>query len=381
VWPLYAGTLINRFGGFVVFFLVLYLRARGYSTSAAGGALSAYGVGSLVAAAAGGLLADRVGRRNAIALSMFGSAVAMLALWRASSLAAVIALASVAGLFAELYRPAAGALLTDLLAPEQRVVGFAVYRFAINLGTAIGPAVGGLVARHGFGPLFVGDAATSLACGAITLAWLPHGVRTSRRDERRGEASRAILRDRAFLVFCASTLLGALVYMQAEATLPLAVVDGGHSRAFYGLLMSFNGLLVIAIELPLVTVTQRFAPRWPMVLGSLLVGLGFALTGVSGAAVALAVSVVVWTAGEMVFSPVASAYVAALAPPTLRGRYTATWGLMFALGAVLGPAAGTALYAWHPRALWLACLVVGVVSALLLVRARARPVELEPLPA
>jgi MFS family permease len=102
---------------------------------------------------------------------------------------------------------------------------------------------------------------------------------------------------------------------------------------------------------------------------------------VSGAAVAVAVSVVVWTAGEMVFSPVASAYVAALAPPTLRGRYTATWGLMFALGAVLGPAAGTALYAWHPRALWLACLVVGVVSALLLVRARARPVELEPLPA
>src|SRR5581483_6577219 len=65
-WVLFAGTFVNRFGG-----LVLSLRQRGYSAAEAGLALSAYGAGSLAASAAGGHLADRIGRRNAIALSMF----------------------------------------------------------------------------------------------------------------------------------------------------------------------------------------------------------------------------------------------------------------------------------------------------------------------
>lgn len=42
-WVLFAGTFINRFGGFVVPFLTLYLTGQGYSTDAAGLAVGAYG--------------------------------------------------------------------------------------------------------------------------------------------------------------------------------------------------------------------------------------------------------------------------------------------------------------------------------------------------
>lgn len=373
VWPLFAGTLINRFGGFVLFFLVLYVRSRGYTVAAAGGAVSAYGAGAFAAAAVGGTLADRYGRRNAIVVSMLGSAAAMLALWRVTPLPAIVILAAVAGLFAELYRPAASALLTDLVAEEHRVVGFAVYRFAINLGTALGPAVAGLLARHSFGLLFVGDAATSLACAVIALR-LPHGMRVRRTEERRGEATRTIVRDVPFLLFCAATAVGAIVYMQMTSTLPLAVVDAGHGRAFYGLLISLNGVLVILFELPLVGFTRKLPARAPMAAGLLLAGIGFALTGASGAAGVLALSVVVWTSGEIVFSPVAQAYAAELSPPTLRGRYAAAVGLMYAVAAVAGPLLGTAVYGWEPRVLWLGCLVAGVASALLIAGARPRRV-------
>src|SRR6478609_10514228 len=87
VWFLFAGSFVNRFGSFVLPFLVLYLTRRGYTPAEAGVAISAYGVGSLGAAAVGGHLADRVGRRETIAASMFSSAAVMVALSQARGLA------------------------------------------------------------------------------------------------------------------------------------------------------------------------------------------------------------------------------------------------------------------------------------------------------
>src|ERR1700693_3927355 len=79
-WILFGGTFVNRFGTFVVPFLVLYLTRIGYSVGQAGAAIGVYGGGLLVASTLGGHLADRIGRRNTIAVSMFGSALAMLTL-------------------------------------------------------------------------------------------------------------------------------------------------------------------------------------------------------------------------------------------------------------------------------------------------------------
>ena len=92
-WVLFAGTFINRFGGFVVPFLTLYLTSQGYSLTAAGLAVSAYGAGNLFASLVGGHLADRLGRRETIVLSMFCAAAAMLLLSQAHALPVIVALA------------------------------------------------------------------------------------------------------------------------------------------------------------------------------------------------------------------------------------------------------------------------------------------------
>src|SRR5437762_11922043 len=83
-WVLFGGTFINRFGSFVLAFLVFYLTSRGYSAASAGLALSAYGVVSMAAALAGGQLAHTLGRRNPLALSMFPSAATMRARYDAT---------------------------------------------------------------------------------------------------------------------------------------------------------------------------------------------------------------------------------------------------------------------------------------------------------
>src|SRR5688572_20781535 len=147
VWILFGGTFINRFGTFVMPFLAIYMTREGFTPAQAGLAVSCYGGGHIFASMIGGHLADRIGRRHTIALSMFCSAGAMLALSQARSLHAILILSFVVGLVGEIYRPAAAALLGDLVLPHQRIAAFGMYRFAINLGFAVGPATAGFLAN------------------------------------------------------------------------------------------------------------------------------------------------------------------------------------------------------------------------------------------
>lgn len=375
-WILFAGSFINRFGSFVTVFLVLYLVDSGFSVAEAGLAASAYGAGSLASAAVGGYLADRFGRRGTIAVSMFGAAAAAILLSQARALGSVILLTAVFGLLSELYRPASSALLADVVPEGRRLTAFAGYRLAINAGYAFGPAVAGYLAHRSFFYLFLGEALTSVVFGVVALAALPEGTRSRRSEERRGESVRSIAADRRFLFFLLATVLAAFVYMQSAATLPLHVRDSGLGTTTYGWLISLNGLLIVTLEFPLIGITRRFAAPPVVATGVVLTGIGFALTGTADTAVLLALTVVIWTLGEMIAAPVGSAYVADLAPPHMRGRYQGAFNLTFAIGFVLAPALGTRLYDRSPGALWLVCGLLGIVSGAMILGSRrlgARP--------
>ena len=371
-WALFAGTFINRFGSFVVPFLILYLIREGYSAAAAGTVVGAYGLGSLAASAFGGFLADRLGRRATIALSMFSAAAVLLVLSQARHLALITALTGLAGLTAEMYRPASGALLADLLPPAQRVTAFALYRLAINAGFAFGPAAAGLLADRSFFWLFLGDALTSAVFGVIALVALPEGPRSPAAAEQRGESVRTILADRGFLRFLAASVAIAFVYFQSTSTFALHVRESGLSNAAYGALVSLNGLIIVFLELPLTGVTQRLPQRPVIAAGMLLIGVGFGLTALAHTFPLLAATVLIWTLGEIVGAPVASAYVANIAPAHLRGRYQGAWGMTWGLAFVLGPVLGTRLFSWSPTGFWAICAGLGAVAAVLVLAGRER---------
>jgi MFS family permease len=370
-WVLFAGTFVNRFGTFVMPLLAIYLTHRGFSIARAGMAIGAYGAGHLCASMLGGHLADHFGRRNTIALSMFASAAAMLALSQARSYPAILLLAVFAGMAAELYRPASHALIADLVPAEQRVVAFSLYRLAVNLGFAAGPATAGFLADRSFFYVFAGDALTSCGYGVIALLLLPSvaGTPAAKNDE----GLRFALRDRAFLLFLAATACLTLVDFQTTSTFALHVKALGYPTSTYGLLLSVNGLLIVAFELAITAYVRRFRPQPVIATGYFLSCLGFALTGFAHTVPQLAATVVVWTLGEMVSSPMAGAYVAELAPERYRGRYMGLLMLSWSFGMLAGPPLGTLAYARDPNLLWSACGVLAVTSSILaMVRVRGR---------
>lgn len=378
VWVLYAGTFINRFGAFVVPFLALYLVDRGFSAAQAGFAVSAYGLGHLFASIIGGHLADTIGRRKTILISMVTSAAAMMAFSQAERYPVILALAFVTGLATEVYRPASSALLTDMVDAAHRVTAFVGYRIAINAGFAFGPAVAGWLAESSYFWLFVGNASTSLIFGVITFCALPAGLRLSAAQKIGWRESIEVIgRDTRFMRVLAASFLAGLIFFQMSSTLGLEIKESGHSAKVFGAVLALNGVLIVLFELPLTTWVRRFSPLKLMAVGFLLCGLGFGLHICGGAIAVFVVAMTVFTIGEMLSLPVGSAYVAELAPVELRGRYMGANGLTWALALIIGPSAGTVLFTWNPNALWIASVLCGVAAAVILLRGRGRG-ELTP---
>jgi MFS family permease len=193
---------------------------------------------------------------------------------------------------------------------------------------------------------------------------LPQGQHADAGEEHASDGGyREVLKDRIFLRFLLPTFVVGFVIVQSFTTLPLHVEAAGLSPAFFGLLISLNGLIIILVELPLVSVTRkRSAPR-VMATGMLLTAAGFGLTAFAHTPASLAAVVVVWTFGEMIHAPMSAAYVANLAPPNLRGRYSGMYSLIWGSGFIFAPVIGGVLYSLSPGLLWGTCAAIAVAGA------------------
>jgi MFS family permease len=330
-------------------------------------------VGEVLAGFLGGDLADRLGRRITIIGSMLLSSASLLALSQVQRYDLIVGTAFVVGVASEMYRPASTALVADLVPEGQRVTSFAVMRLASNLGFAGGSALAAFLASRSFQLIFAADAGSSALFALLAVLTLPA-------DRPRGEAGtprrlpgyRSMLGDRPFMFVVVAAILITFVYYQLALGLPLRVREVGLSPADFGLLLTFNGALIVLLELPLSSVTMRHDPRKVLALGFLLVGVGFALVGWATTMPMFLGAVAIWSLGEMLGAPVSYAYVADVAPPEMRGRYQGVFGLAWGSGAITGPAIAGALLPGRGAFFWPLLAVLGLVAACLALLSRSR---------
>jgi MFS family permease len=293
-----------------------------------------------------------------------------------------------AGFSAGTYPPASGALLADVVPEPLRLRAYSALRVAMNAGFACGASTAGFLAKYSFFWLFAGDALTTAVYGVIALLALPHGIRAAKENAPWKEALAHIGGNRPFHAAFLSALLTAMVFSQFGSTYSAFVVslrlslDIGSlhlaDETLYGVLLGWNGVLVMICELPLTSLTQRFRPRWVMAIGYILIGAGFSLNGGAHSVLWLFAAMTIFTAGEMISMPVSSAYIAQIAPEQMRGRYMGALGMTWSLSSVLGPQLGFRLFALQPQMLWLTCGLLGASSAVVLLlmgRERREPVS------
>jgi MFS family permease len=388
-WYLWANILINRIGSFVVLLMALYLtQVRGLSATFAGLVIGLWGAGSAVGTLLGGVLADRWGRKRTMLTGLYGGAAVLLLLGLARGGATIAVTIMVLGMVGESARPAASAMMVDIVGERDRLRAFSLQYWAINVGFSVAALTAGLVAGISFTLVFALDAATTVAAATLVALRVHEPTRRSVRPAAHRVAGtgtaetgapagfRTVLTDRVFLGFVGLNLLVALVFMQHISMLPITMVRDGLSARTFGSVIALNGVLIVVGQL-FVPRLLRLVPRsWALASAALVMGIGFGLTAFAHTAWFYAVTVLVWTIGEMLNAPSSSASLAELSPADLRGRYQGVFGVSWSIASFLAPILGGAVLEHLGRTvLWMGVFGLGVLIAglnLLAAPSRAR---------
>jgi MFS family permease len=363
---LLAGVFVNQLGAFVQAFLVLYLAHRGFSQSEALFGMGAYGAGAVVGLVFGGAMSDRLGPRRTIMVSMTASAILPVTVTLVSEYAVIVAVVAVAGAMAQLYRPAAAAILAELVPGPRQTMAFALNRLAINLGASAGPLLAGvLINQDRWDLLFWLDGISAALYVLIALFFLPRVTPGAGRAllADRGRYW-SVFADRRYVAFLVAVLGNAVVYIQIFAVLPLTMKDRGFADHDYGIILAFGAAVIISCELVVTRFTQRWPSRVAASTGLVLLGGGLACYGLPSHAFALFfIGCAVSTVGQIIGGPAIFAYPAKVAPAGLKGRYLGAFFGMFGLGQALGPVIAAPVYHLLGSGIWFLSGLLGLLSA------------------
>ena len=120
-----------------------------------------------------------------------------------------------------------------------------------------------------------------------------------------------------------------------------------------------------ALSAAISSTTMGVASNYPFCLAA-----GMGLNALGASLPLLVVSMIIFTAGEMVALPVANSYIAGLAPDEMRGRYQGISSISWSCATMTGPALGIALWQFSPALLWMATLIASATAAILMLASR-----------
>lgn len=377
-WYLWIGVFVNRLGGFLLTFLAIYLRTGAkLSVEKIGLVMSLFGAGSFLAGPLGGTISDRIGRKKTMLMSLGTAVLTILNLGSAHSFLHICSAAFLAGLCMDMVRPAVNAAVADIIEPKDRTRAFGLLYWSINLGFAGSAILAGVLAKYDLWLLFAGDAASTFLYGLLILFLVPEtNPRFAQRPDSATESGEAAstsaarpdffapYRNRSFLVFVLTQIVLNWVFLQGVLTLPLAMTEHGVPLPRYGQLMSINGFMIITLQ-PLVL---RFLHRIPravtLAMAAALYGVGFGICGLGHSVGLYALSIVIYTVGEIFMAPVTATLVTDMSTPALRGSYQGgfmlSWGAAMLLGPLLG---GQIMGSLGESRLWLLCFLLGMLGA------------------
>ena len=373
------GSFVNRAGSFVTVFMTIYVSEQlGYGVQFAANCFGVFGIGSIISSLAGGQLADRFGRKPIMLFALFGAATALVAMGFVQHRYGFLTLILMFSLTVELYRPAASAMMGDLVPQIHRPLAYGLMYIAFNLGFAVAAPVGGFLAEYSFQWLFFGDAATTATYGLIIFLFIKETLPSAAADASKNSATSEspsttvtwsqaaghIAADTTFLLFALATLLTSLVFMQAFSTLPIYLSQLGFSREEIGLLLSVNGILIVVCQIPVTHFMNRFHRVLVIIIGEIAIAIGFGLTTFAETGPLFLTTIIVWTMGEVIQAAFKQSLVADMAPADMRGRYMGVFSLCHAIGLTVGaPAGGRILDTWGPDVLWPLCFGIVMVAA------------------
>ncbi len=348
-WLLSFIMLINRSGTMVVPFMTLYLTSArmGYSIGQAGFVFGLFGAGAFCGAWFGGKLTDRIGFYPVQMMTLIGGGVLFIVLGQMRSYSLICLFTFAVSFVNEAFRPANSTAIAFYSGPENRTRSYALNRLAINVGWAVGSALGGILAKINYELLFWVDGFTNIAAAFLMWNFIrPIDHRQHAEATKTTEPVLSAYRDKNFLVFIFITMLFACCFFQIFTNLPVFFhLEFRLSEPYIGLLMAINGLIIAFVEMVMVYKLEgRRRNMIYITAGVTLVGIAFMLLNVPLGSVFVAlVMIIAVTFGEIFSMPFMNSYWIGRAQSSNRGQYAALYTMAWSAAQTLGPIGGSQL--------------------------------------
>ena len=345
VWYLAVIYLVNRCGEMVIPFMSVYLTQQlGFSKTQTGVVLTCYGLGALCGSNIGGYLSDSIGNFKVMAISLSGTGVAFMCILFFKTFYLLSAWLFLSAIFSSMFSPAAFSAVSMWGDPANKTRGYSLLRMAINLGFAIGPAVGGILAKTvGYNWLFILDGMTCLIAVVVLFLLLSHRNIKFNRTKQKVVIKESPYKDPILILFLFSNLINMIAFFQVLFSVPVYFKEVVLMDEFLiGMFFTANGLLVFILEMPLVYMIEQKKKYFrPMIWGAILIGLSYAsLSLFSNPIVAIIMYSLLLALGEVINFPLIPSLAMRRANEDNQGKYMGMVSMMFAMAFLFAPITG-----------------------------------------
>lgn len=373
-WLMITGVVLSTAGASMIWpFLLIYATNRlNLPLGVVAPLISINAAMGLLSSPIAGTLADRIGRKTVMNISLTLTGLGYAFLMSASTYNQFVVLMIVIGFSQPLYQVGADAMLADLIPPEKRTRAYAISRIAVNAAFAMGPAVGGFLASRSYQLAFYGATVGFLAYSLLLFVFARETLDRSPAlsfpvTTAAGEHSgyRRVFRDKTYVGFAGLLGLGLIAPMMLWILMPVyATSSYGLPVSLYGWIPTTNALMCVFLQFPVSEITRRYRPLHVTSVGMFVYAMGAGSVALMTGFWGFWISMVVLSMGELILVPTSSKYVADLAPADMRGRYMSVYWLSWGMARTLAPLIGGSLNERiGGQAIWVGGLVIGAVSA------------------
>ena len=340
---------VNQLGfGSIVPVLALYAKSFDVSQSLIGIAIAVYGLARFVVALPTGQLADRAGRRTALAMGGLVTATGNLLCAYAPTFPALVGARFVAGAGAALIITTGSIVLADISSPAQRGRTMAIYQGVFLFAVGVGPLPGGLIAgRFGLAAPFLVYAVAGVLVTAVAWVYVPETrhLRVADPSERHAPLPSFSAQLRLLAGRAGFLLVGLIAFTNAVArtgglfnVIPVVARDRlalNADRVGFG--RALASLVGLALTYPSGTLVDRYGRKLVIVPATILAGLSIVLFPLAPSYGWFLVACVVWSIASGVSGAAPAAYAADVAPPGMNAAAMSMYRMLGDLGYVVGP--------------------------------------------
>ena len=318
--------------------------------------MSFYGAGSILGSYTGGWLTDRKNYYDIMLWSLIACGLILLLMLVTVTPVLITTIIFCYGFAADMFRPANSAAIAAYTTPDDRTRSVSLVRLAVNLGFSVGPAIGGFIALYlGYKWLFVVDAFTSFGAALMLYKYLPkHKTEKNRHDNPiLNDSSTSAYRDFKYLAFISLCALYFISFTQLFASVPQYFNRECHyNEDVIGLLLALNGILVVVIEMPLISILEKQKRNFRfIILGVLCLPVAFLiLQSGQGIIIFSVLYTLLITMSEILAMPFMFNFAISQPFKERQGQYSALYSIAFGAAIMIAPSLGlgiAARYGFH----------------------------------